>query len=114
MKYAFIERHRHAWPVSVQCRVLQVSAAGYHAHLVRRASDAQRQRLSDEALLVHKRFMKSYSVIDQQKSNVYFSPKPVSISSTSASRVCASRDLNAIHSYFILCQSFSMRFSSGL
>jgi putative transposase len=33
--------------------VLQVSAAGYHAHLVRRASDAQRQGLSDEALLVH-------------------------------------------------------------
>ena len=53
MKYAFIEQHRHAWPVSVQCRVLQVSAAGYHGHLVRRASDAQRQRLSDEALLVH-------------------------------------------------------------
>ena len=52
MKYAFIQRHRHAWPVSGQCRVLQVSAAGYHAHLVRRASDAQ-QRLSDEALLVH-------------------------------------------------------------
>ena len=39
--------------VSVQCRVLQVSAAGYHAHRVRRASDAQRRRLSDEALLVH-------------------------------------------------------------
>ena len=53
MKYAFIEQHRRLWPVSVQCRVLQVSAAGYHAHLVRRASDAQRQRLSDEALLVH-------------------------------------------------------------
>ena len=41
------------WPVSVQCRVLGVSVAGYHAHLARRASDAQRQRLSDEALLVH-------------------------------------------------------------
>ena len=27
--------------------------AGYHAHLARRASGAQRQRLSDEALLVH-------------------------------------------------------------
>ena len=33
--------------------MLQVSVAGYHAHLVRRASDTQRQRLSDEALLVH-------------------------------------------------------------
>ena len=53
MKYAFIQQHRRLWPVSVQCRVLQVSAAGYHAHLVRRASAAQRQRLSDEALLVH-------------------------------------------------------------
>lgn len=53
MKYAFIQRHRHAWPVSVQCRVLQVSAAGYHAYLVRQASDAQRRHLSDEALLVH-------------------------------------------------------------
>ena len=53
LKNAFIERYRHAWPVSVQCRVLQVSAARYHAHLARRASDAPRQRLSDEALLVH-------------------------------------------------------------
>ena len=30
-----------------------IRVAGYYAHLVRRASDAQRQRLSDEALLVH-------------------------------------------------------------
>ena len=40
LKYAFIERHRHAWPVLVQCRVLQVSVAGYNANLVRRSSDA--------------------------------------------------------------------------
>ena len=53
MKYSFIKQHRRLWPVSVQCRVLQVSAAAYHAHLVRRASDAQQRRLSDEALLVH-------------------------------------------------------------
>ena len=53
MKYAFIERHRRMRPVSVQCRVLRVSVAGYHAHLVRRASSAQRRHLSDEALLVH-------------------------------------------------------------
>ena len=37
----------------MQYRVLQVSAAGYHAHLVRRASGAQQRHLSDEALLVH-------------------------------------------------------------
>jgi len=53
LKYAFIEQHRRMWPVSVQCRVLQVSAAGYHAHLARRASGAQRRHLSDEVLLVH-------------------------------------------------------------
>ena len=53
MKYAFIQRHRHTWPVSVQCRVLQVSTAGYHGHLVRRADSVQRRHLSDEALLVH-------------------------------------------------------------
>ena len=53
MKCAFIKQHRRLWPVSVQCRILQVSAAAYQAHLVRRASDAQRRRLSDEALLVH-------------------------------------------------------------
>ena len=41
------------WPVSVQCRVLEVSTAGYHEHFVRRASGAQRRHLSDDALLVH-------------------------------------------------------------
>ena len=53
MKYAFIQRHRHTWPVSVQCRVLRVSSAGYRAHLALRPSAAQRRHLSDEALLVH-------------------------------------------------------------
>jgi putative transposase len=41
------------WPISVQCRVLEVSVAGYNAHFVRRASAAQRYHLSDDALLVH-------------------------------------------------------------
>ncbi len=53
LKYAFINRHRRVWPISVQCRVLRVSVAGYHEHFVRRASDAQRRHLSDDALLVH-------------------------------------------------------------
>lgn len=53
MKYAFIQRHRRVWPISVQCRVLQVSVAGYHEHFVRSASAAQRCHLSDDALLVH-------------------------------------------------------------
>jgi transposase InsO family protein len=37
----------------VQCRVLEVSVAGYHEHFVRRADGAQRRHLSDDALLVH-------------------------------------------------------------
>ena len=53
MKYAFIYRNRRVWPISVQCRVLRVSAAGYHEHLVRRRDILQRRYLSDEALLVH-------------------------------------------------------------
>jgi putative transposase len=53
LKYAFIQRHRRVWPISVQCRVLEVSVAGYHEHFVRRASDTQRRHLSNDALLVH-------------------------------------------------------------
>jgi hypothetical protein len=37
VKYAFIDRHRTVWPVCVQCRVLGVSATGYHQHRLRRA-----------------------------------------------------------------------------
>ena len=53
MKYAWIERHRRYWPVSVQCEVLGVSASGYHEHFRRRASPERRKRLSNDALLVH-------------------------------------------------------------
>jgi putative transposase len=38
MKYAFIQRNRRVWPISVQCRVLRVSVSGYHEHLARRVS----------------------------------------------------------------------------
>ena len=53
MKYAFIQRNRRVWPISVQCRVLRVSVSGYHEHLARRVEIGQRRHLSDEALLVH-------------------------------------------------------------
>lgn len=53
MKYAFIQRNRWVWPISVQCRVLRVSAAGYHEHLARRREIASRRHLSNEALLVY-------------------------------------------------------------
>ena len=53
MKYAFINRYRHVWPISVECRVFDSSVAGYHEHFVRAASVAQRRHHSDDALLVY-------------------------------------------------------------
>lgn len=61
MKYAFIQRHRQQWPVSIQCRVLGVSVSGYHAHLVRQTSATPRRHLSDTALLAHIRAVHSQS-----------------------------------------------------
>jgi len=52
MKYAFIRRNRRVWPISLQCRVLRVSVAGYHEHFARRSKVLQLRHLSDEALLV--------------------------------------------------------------
>ena len=54
MKYAFIERHRRDWPVSIQCSVLDVSARGFHQYLHRRKMpDKDMGRVSDMALLTH-------------------------------------------------------------
>jgi transposase InsO family protein len=61
VRYAFVERHRGTWPIVVQCRVLQVSASGYHQDRLRQAADAgpnrpavqPGRRLSDTALAVH-------------------------------------------------------------
>jgi putative transposase len=57
VRYAFIERHRGISPIMVHCRVLQVSASGYHEHRLRQAGDVgpnqPSRRLSDTALAVH-------------------------------------------------------------
>jgi transposase InsO family protein len=53
MKYAFIQRHKQVWPISVQCRVLLVNVSDYHQHLAQRVHIAQRRHLSDAARLVH-------------------------------------------------------------
>lgn len=51
MKYAFIRRNRHLWPICVQCRVLGVSVAGYHEHFSRQQAGRSCRHLSEEALL---------------------------------------------------------------
>ena len=39
MRFAFIAKHRHIWPVSWMCEVLEVSRSGFHARLKRPLSD---------------------------------------------------------------------------
>lgn len=53
MRYAFIDRHRRVWPVSVQCAVLRVSYTGYPRYQARRGQVFSRRYLTDEALLAH-------------------------------------------------------------
>ncbi|WP_088506939.1 IS3 family transposase [Burkholderia ubonensis] len=54
VKYAFIERNRRHWPISVLCEVLEVSPSGFHQRRQRVAQDKpQRSRVSDDALLAH-------------------------------------------------------------
>lgn len=55
MKYAFIDRHRGLWPVSMLCEQLEVSPSGYHQHRQRRAlyQGKPSGRVSNDALLAH-------------------------------------------------------------
>lgn len=39
MRFAFIAKHRHIWPVSWMCEILDVSRSGFHAWLTRPASE---------------------------------------------------------------------------
>ena len=58
MKYAWIARHKLAWPITLTCEVLGVSPSGYFEHYRRKDIDkpsrpGANKRISDEALLVH-------------------------------------------------------------
>jgi putative transposase len=55
VKYAWIERNRYRWPVSISCEVLGVSASGFHESKLREPIDPKRPRraMSNDALLVH-------------------------------------------------------------
>jgi putative transposase len=57
VKYAWIDRNRRHWPLSVLCEQLGVSASGYHQHTLR-SSDKDdkkpvRRGISNDALLAH-------------------------------------------------------------
>lgn len=57
MKYAWIERNRRHWPLSMLCEQLDVSVSGYHQCALRGADKGDkksvRQGISNDALLAH-------------------------------------------------------------
>jgi len=55
MKYAWIERNRRHWPISLACEVLGVSPSGYHENKARELPDSRcpHRGLSNDTLLVH-------------------------------------------------------------
>jgi len=57
MKYAWIEKNKRVWPVSLTCEVLEVSTSGYFDHVKRRDASKPSKpgtgRVSNEALLAH-------------------------------------------------------------
>ena len=53
MKFAYIDKHQHLWPVRALCRVLEVSFTGYHQHQLRRKKHSSRRHMTDDVLLVH-------------------------------------------------------------
>jgi transposase InsO family protein len=54
VKYAWIKRHQHHWPLSVLCEQLEVSVAGYwQAQQRSKQPSRPGQRVSDDAVLAH-------------------------------------------------------------
>lgn len=56
MKYAFIQRRRHQWPVTAQCAALGGSARGFRQYVQRMRQpegNAGSRRVGDMALLTH-------------------------------------------------------------
>jgi putative transposase len=66
MKYQFIAEHRHEYPVSTMCRVLEVAVSGYYAWLKRPPSRRSQQNTGLGEHIVR---------IYQQNRQVYGSPR---------------------------------------
>ncbi len=63
MRFEFIEQHREVWPVTLMCRVLDVSRSGFYAWRRRPESESAKRRseLVDKMKSVHSdRDMKNY------------------------------------------------------
>ena len=55
MKYAFIDKHKSVWPVSVLCEQLEISPSGYRQHRQRQTVSQGKPsgRISNDALLAY-------------------------------------------------------------
>jgi putative transposase len=62
MRYAFIEEHREAWPIAIQCAVLEVSRSGFYAWRGREpsATDRRRDSLTEKIQEVHQASRETY------------------------------------------------------
>lgn len=62
MRFAFIEKHHEVWPISVQCRVLEVSRSGFYAWQGREpsATDRRREALTEMIHEVHQASRQTY------------------------------------------------------
>ncbi len=69
MRYGFIERHRTAWPIMIQCEVLAVSHSGYYEWRKRPPSvtATRRAALTEEVRDVHRQSRESYGAIRVQR-----------------------------------------------
>jgi transposase InsO family protein len=62
VKFTFVRDHRHLWPVSIICRVLQVARSGFYEWLKRKPSARQlrQEKLSSKIRLAHAQYRERY------------------------------------------------------
>ena len=60
MRYVFVYRHRHEFPVRLSCRVLEVSPSGYYGFLRRRGNSIRQAALIALIREVHRRSRYTY------------------------------------------------------
>jgi putative transposase len=72
VKYAFVTRHKREWPISLMCKVLEVSVSGYFESVKRffsKEAKAKSKRVNGAVLLAH------IKVIDAQVKGEYGWPR---------------------------------------
>ena len=62
MRFAFIEEHQEVWPITIQCKVLEVSRSGFYAWRGREPSETELRRaaLTEKIQEVHQASRETY------------------------------------------------------